>query len=1602
MSKKQFKVQASSSRAGVSLTSGGFGSSAFGSASPLSYLQDPPDYKNINDANVVVHFKNLMKKDSKTKTKALEDLSAFVVPGQESIEDGVLEAWVKLYPRLSIDNDRRVRQLTHSLNGQICSICGKRIAKHLPRISGPWLAGTHDMDKGVAKAAQDALNLIFPSAVKISGLVKSFQSSILEHCQTAAFEETPRSLSDERVVSPDEAQATYARVVATSLMVISNLLGRLSQTELAKQNETYLSILSNPALWNFVTYSDSSVRRAVHGLIQCCSKKKPCLVAANLQAASTAYVDKGLPSDQTGSAADFVLALIDLTNFHYPTVIWTDYYIAKKPPIFRLKQFLKHGSRSGSAQFWEYSSQLFKIIPSTVMPQSLDEASEVLVSARLGIQRKEERLNASAAWSAYHVLVIELMTNLPEEDLGKFLKGSVLPIVQQYLCPSPETAAWAVSGNESVAAVINAALIPGMSSVLEESLPHLAQKVVNTIQPLPNNAEHLQQPASQAGKRWTTLLQELFPQLPATTRSKAVEVNIGLAKDCFARLQEQEGRCYGAATMLEEITIRSPEQARLDPSFRKTLADLLLSNGCQWARWWPSNQHLLRCLHTLSYEPQFNKIFTTALNRALSSASKDKISFVGVLALENISPEVSRVARSNEKLQQTVQELSSSPLAHNEGSTLIKLFQRGLLSDPSMDSVVKALVTPLASDTDTEQLSNAVQILVTAPRDVLHQMTKVPSGRDLFRLLVRLEQHENDEVAQNAAQASTKLSTNDEASTNAKFEVVRHELETLSLKSLAMHDIQDLTLRMLENKGDRKDYVEMLPSLDIWNDVLTKALRAPQPSLAVLSRLGGTVHILDHDELMQQVPVDSEGLSQALRIAMYVCGLMEEGKFGERLEEFGELRWKVLSLIAITGILAEDGLDIPGNSALWEPSKTHTVEPAVLGFTSSARNILSKATSGMRPQLNQPQEAYQDLISAFERFGQGHSERSAARYYVALAIVRLNSDLFELQGVKAEQPKYCEALLRKSRDSGDPISTTMVLAGLHQPLNGSEYLSRMCNYLVSDLTDLKPSTPKDQKAALEKLVYLNTIWNNQEHGFKVVSTQRLLFLVKHLLTVLMTCTTYVIASEICKCLCHLVCGIQEIYGEHWQQMFDYILGFWAGLNDSLDEERILLLVVTLKLSSILRVLSTSEEANDDLSEVFEEGHKRLREELMHLMQIVRGSNADHHPLKLAQTTLAREVQALPQEPLQDEDDLYKLLKTPSRPIQRATFELLHRHIPSAQEQISLDAALNDSKAKLPDELIYLLAEPPTLDSLADESFGTEMPWKLRAYLDGWRLILDHFSGSSSHRVKADYIEQLKEGQYIDPLLDFTFDFLGHSLGKPVDISRPKIKEYVPDDEPEVEKDVRRLLANLYYLCLTYLPNLSKAYFLNIRSRQTSKAVRDWTAKYISPIVLQDAMKAVSSWAESNNTDDDEEMKVKASIQSREINASYMVDEQKMAIKVELPEEYPLAPARVVGVNRVAVKEEKWQSWLVNCQGVIAFSNGSIIDGLSAWRKNVTGALKGQSECAICYAIIDTQKQLPTKRCPTCKNLFHGTCLYKWFKTSNSATCPLCRCAFSFN
>ena len=320
----------------------------------------------------------------------------------------------------------------------------------------------------------------------------------------------------------------------------------------------------------------------------------------------------------------------------------------------------------------------------------------------------------------------------------------------------------------------------------------------------------------------------------------------------------------------------------------------------------------------------------------------------------------------------------------------------------------------------------------------------------------------------------------------------------------------------------------------------------------------------------------------------------------------------------------------------------------------------------------------------------------------------------------------------------------------------------------------------------------------------------------------------------------------------------------------------------------------------------------------------------------------------------------------------------------------------------------MLLDAPTLEQFTDEMLAS-FPVSVRGYLLSWKLIFDAYA-ASPFKIRADFTEGLKAENPLGPLLDFMFDVLGHSAGYPLKLEKEgilpeQIRHFdvkLADAELE-EKSMHWLMAHLFYLILKYIPGLFRTWYQDCRSKQTKMAVESWTESFFSTLVIEDALDDVQTWLDSDdfNSSNEADIGVKVSKSGKEVTITYEIDESEGAMAIKLPNNFPIEGVTARGIRRVAVNERKWQSWIMTTQGVITFANGNIIDGVQAFRRNLTGAIRGHSECAICYSVISADQRVPEKSCTTCKNLFHRLCLYKWFQTSNNNTCPLCRTPIDF-
>ncbi|KAI8848061.1 hypothetical protein BC829DRAFT_427759 [Chytridium lagenaria] len=189
----------------------------------------------------------------------------------------------------------------------------------------------------------------------------------------------------------------------------------------------------------------------------------------------------------------------------------------------------------------------------------------------------------------------------------------------------------------------------------------------------------------------------------------------------------------------------------------------------------------------------------------------------------------------------------------------------------------------------------------------------------------------------------------------------------------------------------------------------------------------------------------------------------------------------------------------------------------------------------------------------------------------------------------------------------------------------------------------------------------------------------------------------------------------------------------------------------------------------------------------------------------------------------------------------------------------------------------------------------------------------------------------------------------------------------------------------------------RGYWANCKSRQRALAMESYTEKFFSSSVMSTELTKLQEIGVSQL----ENLDVKVSKITGEVTGVYAVDEVSVDIVLKFPTCYPLRQIEVEsrsGGRIIGVNEGKWRSWLLSVS--IMAQNSSTLDALLLFQKNVGGHFEGKEDCAICYSVIGViDKTLPTKTCKTCKNYFHASCLYKWFKSSNQSSCPLCRNIF---
>lgn len=251
----------------------------------------------------------------------------------------------------------------------------------------------------------------------------------------------------------------------------------------------------------------------------------------------------------------------------------------------------------------------------------------------------------------------------------------------------------------------------------------------------------------------------------------------------------------------------------------------------------------------------------------------------------------------------------------------------------------------------------------------------------------------------------------------------------------------------------------------------------------------------------------------------------------------------------------------------------------------------------------------------------------------------------------------------------------------------------------------------------------------------------------------------------------------------------------------------------------------------------------------------------------------------------------------------------------------------------------------------------------------WTLVTDLFVGLKEEE-RARIASQLTKSGVVASLLTWLFDMfladkrrmpatLAAQLREPEAVLGSLAKAAVELDASGSssfsDARLRLLAAALYASMLRRLPALVRTYWQFDCPRRLNQAVADFTSTYVSPALIEkELLEANNALMESTSST----MTVRARPATGELVAELLIDEKKMEVVIAPSPQHPLRNVEVsTGRQRMGVSADQWNRWTMQMVSYIANENGSLLDAVKLWKKNVDKKFEGVEECPVCYSVI---------------------------------------------
>ncbi|XP_037688795.1 E3 ubiquitin-protein ligase listerin isoform X1 [Choloepus didactylus] len=380
--------------------------------------------------------------------------------------------------------------------------------------------------------------------------------------------------------------------------------------------------------------------------------------------------------------------------------------------------------------------------------------------------------------------------------------------------------------------------------------------------------------------------------------------------------------------------------------------------------------------------------------------------------------------------------------------------------------------------------------------------------------------------------------------------------------------------------------------------------------------------------------------------------------------------------------------------------------------------------------------------------------------------------------------------------------------------------------------------------------------------------------------------------------------------------------------------------------------------------------------------------------------------------------LAPLLLFRARPVQIAVYHMLYKLMPELPQYdqdnlksygdeeeepaLSPPAALMSLLSSQEDLLENVLGCIPVGQIVTIKPLSEDFCYVL-GYLLTWKLILTFFKAASS-QLRALYSMYLRKTKSLNKLLYHLFRLMPENptyAESVLELSNKDPKTFFTEElhlsireTATLPYHIPHLACSVYRMTLKDLPAMVRLWW-NSSEKRVFNIVDRFTSKYVSNVLSFQEISSVQTSTQLFNG-----MTVKARATTREVMATYTIEDIVIELIIQLPSNYPLGSITVESGKRVGVAVQQWRNWMLQLSTYLTHQNGSIMEGLALWKNNVDKRFEGVEDCMICFSVIHGfNYSLPKKACRTCKKKFHSACLYKWFTSSNKSTCPLCRETF---